>query len=365
MALFVYAPIGLLFDGAELLPQLVERGRIQVTMARVVGRYAVERGRVEVTKAADRLQDQAAGVLDLVGGSLLPTAPDEPTPPPPAPAAPPAPGAGAAPRARRHRSRPSTRPSSPSRTTTASRRPRSSTGWPGWRPTSWRRSAPTRRPGGAARRSSPRSHSSRAPDGRRGGGPARGRRRPPQGGRAGRGGRGGASGRTRRCRVGPARGSPCPLPPGARAAARGRRPPRGRGHRRRGGHGLRRRPPRGAGRRRAPRRRHRPLHRGRVPRARDRRGDDGVAGRLVQRRPAASGSTAWPCPAIATPRTSSSPSAWSPAPSWCTAPCRDPDRWAWEPWSSTTTACCSCAAAGGRRKGSGRYLEARSSTARR
>ena len=87
MALFVYAPIGLLFDGAELLPQLVERGRIQVTTARVVGRYAVERGRAEVTKAADRLQDQAAGVLDLVGGSLL-QAPDEAAPPPPAPAAP-------------------------------------------------------------------------------------------------------------------------------------------------------------------------------------------------------------------------------------------------------------------------------------
>jgi len=98
MALFVYAPIGLLFDGAELLPQLVERGRIQVTTARVVGRYAVERGRVEVTKAADRLQDQAAGVLDLVGGSLLPTSPDEPPPAPAATKAPvPAPAADKAP----------------------------------------------------------------------------------------------------------------------------------------------------------------------------------------------------------------------------------------------------------------------------
>jgi hypothetical protein len=91
MALFVYAPIGLLFDGAELLPQLVERGRIQVTTARVVGRYAVARGRSEVTKAADRLQDQAAGVLDLVGGSLLPSSPDDPTTPPSPPPAPQAP----------------------------------------------------------------------------------------------------------------------------------------------------------------------------------------------------------------------------------------------------------------------------------
>jgi hypothetical protein len=36
-------------------------------------------------------------------------------------------------------------------------------------------------------------------------------------------------------------------------------------------------------------------------------------------------STASPCPATATRRTSSSPSAWWPAPSWCTARCRDTD----------------------------------------
>jgi hypothetical protein len=39
--LFLYAPIGLLCDGASLLPKLVERGRTQVTMARMVGEYAV------------------------------------------------------------------------------------------------------------------------------------------------------------------------------------------------------------------------------------------------------------------------------------------------------------------------------------
>jgi hypothetical protein len=92
--LLVYAPIGLLFDGAELLPQLVQRGKSQVTMARMVGRFAVDRGRTEATKAAGKLQDQAAGVLDFVGASMLPVTDDPPVEPveapvPPAPTAPP------------------------------------------------------------------------------------------------------------------------------------------------------------------------------------------------------------------------------------------------------------------------------------
>jgi hypothetical protein len=68
----VYAPIGLLFEGASLLPQLIEKGRNQVTMARMIGKFAVEQGRGEATKAAGRLQDQAAGVLDFIGGTVTP-----------------------------------------------------------------------------------------------------------------------------------------------------------------------------------------------------------------------------------------------------------------------------------------------------
>lgn len=80
--LLVYAPIGLLFDGATLLPQLVERGRSQVSMARLIGRFAVGQGRTEATKAASRLQDQAAGVLGFIGGSVpVPTTERVPTPP--------------------------------------------------------------------------------------------------------------------------------------------------------------------------------------------------------------------------------------------------------------------------------------------
>ena len=82
---FVYAPIGLLFEGSTLFPQLVEKGRNQVTMARMIGQFAVRQAGEEATKAAAKLSDQAAGVLDFIGGSVTPIAE-----PPPAPAAPPA-----------------------------------------------------------------------------------------------------------------------------------------------------------------------------------------------------------------------------------------------------------------------------------
>jgi hypothetical protein len=86
----VYAPIGLLFEGASVLPQLVEKGRNQVTMARMLGQFAVKQGRQEATKVAGKLQDQAAGVLEFIGGSVAPiheSAPDE-APRSPRPAAP-------------------------------------------------------------------------------------------------------------------------------------------------------------------------------------------------------------------------------------------------------------------------------------
>jgi len=101
--LFVYAPIGLLFEGASLLPQLVEKGKSQVSMARMIGKFAVGQGRTEATKAAGKLQDQAAGVLDFLGDSVTPMpadlhevdltappAPPEPVVPAPKPATRPA-----------------------------------------------------------------------------------------------------------------------------------------------------------------------------------------------------------------------------------------------------------------------------------
>lgn len=104
----VYAPIGLLFEGASLLPQLIEKGKSQVTMARMIGQFAVTQGSGEANKAVNKLQDQAITLLARLGGSTAPEAPVAPTPAPapapaaepasaPAPAAAPAPSAAPAP----------------------------------------------------------------------------------------------------------------------------------------------------------------------------------------------------------------------------------------------------------------------------
>ncbi|MGQ0832120.1 MAG: hypothetical protein ACT4OV_10620 [Microthrixaceae bacterium] len=77
----LYAPIGLIFERESVLPQLIEKGRNQVTMARMLGKFAVEQGRGEATKAAGRLQDQAAGLLDFIGGGVTPM-PADPAPAP-------------------------------------------------------------------------------------------------------------------------------------------------------------------------------------------------------------------------------------------------------------------------------------------
>ncbi len=99
----VYAPIGMLFDSAAVLPQLVEKGRNQVSMARMIGKFAIEQGREEALKAAGRLQDQAAGVLDFIGGAVTPM-PAEPAPAPSGPR-PPARGGSRAPGAARQAAR--------------------------------------------------------------------------------------------------------------------------------------------------------------------------------------------------------------------------------------------------------------------
>ncbi|RMH84636.1 MAG: hypothetical protein D6683_01640 [Actinomyces sp.] len=54
---FVYAPLGLALEARDLLPRLAERGRGQVALARLAGRFAAHEGR----RHAERL------VEDLVG----------------------------------------------------------------------------------------------------------------------------------------------------------------------------------------------------------------------------------------------------------------------------------------------------------
>ena len=82
--LFVYAPIGILFEGASLLPELIEKGKTHVTTARFMGKFAVEQAAKGATSATAKAQDRAAGVISFLGDSITPLQPDAE----PAPAAP-------------------------------------------------------------------------------------------------------------------------------------------------------------------------------------------------------------------------------------------------------------------------------------
>lgn len=80
--LFVYAPLGLALEARTLLPSLVERGRNQVTMARMVGQFAVQQGQVEATKRVGPLQEQVGAVLADLGLVSRPTSAPAPAPEP-------------------------------------------------------------------------------------------------------------------------------------------------------------------------------------------------------------------------------------------------------------------------------------------
>ncbi|MCO8128705.1 hypothetical protein NHL50_15950 [Acidimicrobiia bacterium EGI L10123] len=92
---FVYAPIGLLFDGPARLPKLIANGRNQVTNARMMGQFAVRMGRTEVNKRAASLDGP---VVDLLRGLGVVDGP--PPGPAPAPAPTPVPDKPAAPAAK-------------------------------------------------------------------------------------------------------------------------------------------------------------------------------------------------------------------------------------------------------------------------
>ena len=99
--LFVFAPLGLALSARELLPDLIEKGRQQLTgqvsMARMIGQFAVQQGQSEAGKALGKAREQAIETLETIargpGGR-----PSEP-PPPRATASPtaPTPSANAAP----------------------------------------------------------------------------------------------------------------------------------------------------------------------------------------------------------------------------------------------------------------------------
>jgi hypothetical protein len=86
---FVYAPIGFAFDAREVVPKLVERGRNQVALARLFGRYAMSRGQAEAERIlTNRKATPAAPTTGTdvgVDADVDPT--DEPTVAPIVPAA--------------------------------------------------------------------------------------------------------------------------------------------------------------------------------------------------------------------------------------------------------------------------------------
>jgi hypothetical protein len=76
----LYAPLGFALEARTLLPKLVERGRNQVSMAKVMGQFAVQQGQVEATRrlgpVQEQVRDQVGSVLaDLGLGSRPPAAP--------------------------------------------------------------------------------------------------------------------------------------------------------------------------------------------------------------------------------------------------------------------------------------------------
>lgn len=80
--LLVYAPVGLIYEYGEVLPQLVKRGKSQVQLAKVMSQMAAKQGQ----KSVDGALLEAAGTLAkgiTEFGSLLGLAPDADAPPPP------------------------------------------------------------------------------------------------------------------------------------------------------------------------------------------------------------------------------------------------------------------------------------------
>lgn len=67
MDAFVYAPIGLVFDGPALFPKLVEKGRTQVKVARMMGQMAVQMGQTEAEKRMARTQGPLRDALAAFG----------------------------------------------------------------------------------------------------------------------------------------------------------------------------------------------------------------------------------------------------------------------------------------------------------
>src|SRR3954453_4722238 len=86
LELFLYAPVGLALTAAEELPKLVEKGRQrvtgQITMARMIGQFAVAEGQKRGEAISKDATERLSGT-----GSRPPASPSSRPSPAPAPAA--------------------------------------------------------------------------------------------------------------------------------------------------------------------------------------------------------------------------------------------------------------------------------------
>ena len=95
--LFVYAPVGLLYEYNEVMPKLVRRGRSQVQLARFVGKMAMGRNPVDVDRSVNAVADALARGITDIGVAIGLAPPDAAAPgaiPPPPPTLPPPPAPG-------------------------------------------------------------------------------------------------------------------------------------------------------------------------------------------------------------------------------------------------------------------------------
>ena len=61
--MFVYAPIGMLYEYPEVLPQLIKKGRSQVKIAKVMGEFALRKGQADPAGFASESLAGAGGAI--------------------------------------------------------------------------------------------------------------------------------------------------------------------------------------------------------------------------------------------------------------------------------------------------------------
>jgi len=66
---FLYAPIGLVFSARELLPTLVEKGKSQIALARMMGQFATKEAGNRAGPLLEQAQKQAMSTLEHLAGA--------------------------------------------------------------------------------------------------------------------------------------------------------------------------------------------------------------------------------------------------------------------------------------------------------